>query len=357
MSRMSLENPFLQIPGGTILDTVLPDFILSFAFFTSIAYAVLGKRFDRQRPAIAMSAAIGFAFSIGVVWWEYQHDLSIKNLGPLAVGFAVIILALIIYKAVRQVGGSWAGAGIALGASLLVASLIGSVWPIDEQIVQSIMVVGLTVGILAFLLHHGGSHYPHIASYRQTMPDVRHDMSDLYRDRIISDRLDRGMRHLRKETKLLNEHPEEAGNVMLQLQRMLPAEGWLTERMASLRAKAHGIRNGHIARLEETKHVFADMPASEKKKASARLVDEYKKMENIDEKLQKLDTAVAEAEVRIRELIRQAEYLLANYEYKKVPDLIKAAERLQHRNTGLIKLIEGYEKQLSDIARKVVKET
>ena len=71
-----------------------------------MTYAVLGKRFEKQRPAITMSAAIGFALSIGLVWWERANDLSIKDLGPIAVGFAVLLLAFVMYQSVRQVGGS-----------------------------------------------------------------------------------------------------------------------------------------------------------------------------------------------------------------------------------------------------------
>jgi len=52
---------------------------------------------------------------------------------------------------------------------------------------------------------------------------------------------------------------------------MLPAQGYLTERMAQLRAKAHQVRNGHIARLAETRQVFEKLPTAAKKKASAEL--------------------------------------------------------------------------------------
>ena len=59
-----------------LLEGYLPDFILAFAFFTSVLYAMLGKRFEQQRPAIAMSVAIGFALSIGLVWWERANRFS-----------------------------------------------------------------------------------------------------------------------------------------------------------------------------------------------------------------------------------------------------------------------------------------
>ena len=102
---MFLSNPFANFAFGEIFDTVLPDFVLSFTFFTAITYAVLGKRFGQQRPAVAMSAALGMALSIGFVWWEHSKGISIRNLGPIAVGFAVIMLAGVIYQSIRGVGG------------------------------------------------------------------------------------------------------------------------------------------------------------------------------------------------------------------------------------------------------------
>jgi len=136
-----------------LLDSLLADFVLAFAFFTSMTYAVLGKRFEKQRPAITMSAAIGFALSIGLVWWERANDLSIKDLGPIAVGFAVLLLAFVMYQSVRQVGGSWAGAGITIGAAIIIARLLGLNIPVDWQIVQTIIVVALIFRLLAFMSH------------------------------------------------------------------------------------------------------------------------------------------------------------------------------------------------------------
>ena len=152
-SRMRLENLFFRMNMYELLDSLLADFVLAFAFFTSMTYAVLGKRFEKQRPAITMSAAIGFALSIGLVWWERANDLSIKDLGPIAVGFAVLLLAFVMYQSVRQVGGSWAGAGITIGAAIIIARLLGLNIPVDWQIVQTIIVVALIFRLLAFMSH------------------------------------------------------------------------------------------------------------------------------------------------------------------------------------------------------------
>ncbi|TFH48685.1 MAG: hypothetical protein E4G89_05905, partial [Methanothrix sp.] len=336
---MRLENLFYQLNLYELLDSLLADFVLAFAFFTSMAYAVLGKKFEKQRPAIAMSAAIGFVLSIGLVWWERANDLSIKDLGPIAVGFAVLLLAFVMYQSIHQIGGSWAGAGITIGAAIIIARLLGLNIPVDWQIVQTIIVVALIFGLLAFMSHrHRG--FAHIRPTKPDLPDIKHTMADLYRERHLSKKLDHGLRKVRKQANTLNEHPEQAPAISLQINRMLPAQGYLTEKMAQLRAKAHGVRKGHIARLEETRHVFASVPASAKKKASAELAARYNELVGIDARLERLDRTVAENEKRIRQLTQEAQQYTAKYDYQKLVSCLKQAEKLQHHNSKLIKIID-----------------
>ena len=126
--------------------------------------------------------------------------------------------------------------------------------------------------------------------------------------------------------------------------------------MAQLRAKAHQIRSGHVARLEETRHTFAKLPTSTKKKASAELAARYNQMVGIETRIDRLDHVVAENERRIRELTEKAQQYTANYDHRKLYEAVKAAERLQHHNSHLIKLIERTEHKLSAIAKGVAKE-
>lgn len=352
---MRLEYWLDQWHIEELLDSYLPDFVLAFAFFTSIAYAVLGKRFEQQRPAIAMSAAIGFALSIGLVWWEQVNGLSVKDLGPIAVGFAILVLAFVMYQSIRQIGGSWAGVGVTLGACILIAQVRQFRMPVAPEIIQTITVVALIIGLLAFL-SHTKSHSVRFPQLQPDLPRIRHNMSDLHRERHLSDQLGKGMKKVRRQSGTLNERPKDAGNVLLQLKRMLPAEGHLTEKMAQLRAKAHGIRKGHIARLEESRHVFAKLPTPAKKKAASELATRYNQRVGIDTRLERLDKAVAENEKRIRDLTRQAQAYTAKYDHQKLYQTIKAAEKLQHHNSKLFKTIEQTENKLSAIAKKVAKE-
>jgi hypothetical protein len=54
---MRLANPFPELAIGELFETLLPDFVLAFAFFTALAYAVLGKRFDRRRRGWSRTSA------------------------------------------------------------------------------------------------------------------------------------------------------------------------------------------------------------------------------------------------------------------------------------------------------------
>jgi hypothetical protein len=305
---------------------------------------------------VVASGAIGFALSVGLVWWERANELSIRNLGPIAIGFAILFLCFVMYQSIKVVGGTWAGAGIAIGASILIARMLQLDLFVDPEVIQTVTVAALVVGIFAFILHSQDKlHYlPYVP---KDMPDSRRDMADLYRQRHLSDRLSRNMRNLRKQANNLSKHPADSGNILLQLKRMLPAEGYLTERMAQLRAKAHQIRNGHVARLEETREIFSGLPVSEKKKASAELAARYNQLIDIDTRLERLDRAVAENERRIKDLTGQAQRCAASCDNIKLAETLKAAEKLQKHNSSLFSIINRTENKLANIARKVASET
>ena len=349
------ENPFTGLPGSRVFETVLPDLILSFAFFTSLVYAVLSKRFDHQRSAVGMSVAIGLALSVGLVWWENRMGLSIRNLGPIAIGFAVVVLAIVMYKAIGRVGGSWAGAGIALGVCILIAMIMGFDSPIDPQVIYSLMVVALIVGLLAFLLHQHGrvSHtaFPP-APVRREIAEVRYNRDDLQRDRRIGEGLRQGIRRLMERSRNLGGRTEEASDVMAQIRRLLPAEGWLTEQLARLRRKAYYMRKGHVARIKELRQAMKDLPTRKKQLASWELCKRYQEL-HFDQRLERLGKAVVEFERRIRDLTSRAQQSIANYEYQKVEGLLKEAEKLQTHNSKLLKQIQRTEETITHITQQI----
>ena len=343
-------NPFSDLPIGQLFETLLPDFILAFAFFTALVYGVLAKRFQHQRSAVTVSATAAFALSVGLVWWEQRTGFSIRDLGPFAVGLAIIVLAAVMYQAIRQVGGSWAGIGIALGASLLVSRLVGVNWPIDAQVIQTVITVALILGILAFVGHR--SWHAMGAPFRHAvLPPVRHDMRDRQEGRALSDLLRRRFRDIERRTDRLREHPADGQDILLQLRRMLPAEGWLTERLAGLREKVVRMRKGHVARIEEIRELARQLPVGAKRALSQQMQEQYREL-GLELRLERLDQAVAANEKRIRELTSEAEQATVRYDYQRLHDLLKAAEKLQKHNTSLFGIIDRTEKRLIAAARE-----
>lgn len=355
---MSFPDSLSLFPIGRFFESLLPDFILAFMFFTALVYAVLGRKFDHQRSAVAMSVAVGLALSMGLVWWEAQSGLSVRNLGPIAIGFAVILLGMIMFQGIRQTGGSWAGAGIAMGASILIAWILGVDWPIAPAVIQSLAIVGLLAGIIAFFLHRhvpsSGYHWVP-ANVQPELAGIRHDMSDLYEDRRMDQRVGDALTHLRARTDSLSVHREQAPDFMAQLRRVLPAEGWLTERLAALRARAHVIRKGHLDRIDELHHVIGKLPREVRRKAEQELAARYDEL-HMDKRLERLDAAVAENERRIRDLTREAEAAVTHNDYRKLADLLDAARKLQTHNGKLFTLIEHSEQRLIQASQRVAKD-
>ena len=353
-------NPFSELFRSELLETLLPDFILAFTFFTALSYAVLGKRFGRQKPAAAMSVAVGGALAIGLVWWERDHGWSVRNLGPMSLGFGVIALGMTVFQAVRKTGGNWAGAGIALGAGVLVMWAFGFGLQVGGGVLSAVVVAALLFGFLAFLfhIHRERAHPPALPMVPVAeVADFRNDRLGLERNRRAGNWLKGGLRTLRKETDLLADHPGDATQVLTQIKRMLPVEGWLTERMARLRARAHRTRKGHVARLKETRHVYQRLPQSRKKEAAAELIRRYQKLVGFDKRLERLDRAVAKNEQRIKHITREAGIATTRYDFKKLTTLLEKAEKLQGHNNKLFKHIDRCQQKLIRIARDVAKKT
>lgn len=354
---MGFASPVSLFPIGQLFESLLPDFVLAFTFFTALCYAVLGRRLDHQRSAVAMAAAVGLALSMGLVWWEYQRGWSVRNVGPLAIGFAVILLAMLMFQGIRQTGGSWAGAGLAFGASILVAWVLGADWPIAPAVIQSLAIVALIVGVIAFFLHRhvpSSDYHWTPANVQPELTGIRHDMSDLYQDRRVDQRIGGALANLRARTDSVAVHREQAPDFMAQLRRILPAEGWLTERLAALRARAHIMRKGHLDRIDELRHVIDKLPGDVRKKAERELAARYDEL-HMDKRLERLDAAVAENERRIRDLTREAEAAIVRNDYRKLADLLDAAQKLQAHNANLFKLIDRGEQKLIEAAQQVAK--
>lgn len=352
---MNPQNLLSEFAFGSYLQTYLPDLILAFAFFTSICFAVLSRRFEQKRPAIAASAALGFALSLGLLWWEQANQLSIRNLGPIAVGFILLVIGLTLYAAIRQIGGSWVGALFTLFFCIFIAQLAEIGMPINQQTIQTIIMVTVILGVMAFLSSQS-RHAFHFPSVNPTLKETPISLTELFRDRHLSNDLQQNIRHIRYKSRQPDPVTEETNDIVRQLQRILPAEGYLTQRMAQLRSRVFQIRNGHVSRLEETRKILQNASTNVKKKVSEQLIAKYQKMIGIDTRLERLETVVTKNEKRIRDLTRQAQEYARRFNYEGLYDCLKQAEQLQKHNSRIIRLITHTEYKLNHLAQTTANE-
>ena len=72
----------------------------------------------------------------------------------------------------------------------------------------------------------------------------------------------------------------------------------------------------------------------------------------LDQRLERLDRAVAENERRIRQLTQEAQACSQSGDHKRLTEILAAASRLQHHNSRLFKLIDHTEKHLAGLAQQ-----
>lgn len=350
--RVAWNSPFERILFDGLLDGPLPDFVLAFTFFAALCYAVLGRWFGRERPAAAMSIALGLALAVGLVWWERSAGLSIRNLGPVAVGLALIVLAGVIYAATQRVGGNWAGVGIAFGACLLIGLLLGVRGPGGAPILALLGLIALSFGGVATAAHRRTAQLRPLPPAAEAA-SVTRTFREIDTDRRVADGLARNLVQLRNEAAFAATRPDAATDLRQRLRRVLPAEGWLTSRLAQLRAKAFALRAGHVQRIRQLRGVLRDLPPPVREKAAQELAARYAELE-CDVRLERLDRAVAEVERRVRALTMAAEKSIADGKFDQAPVLLHDAARLQLHNAHLLRLIERTEARMIMAARQIL---
>jgi|GEM_PF-5012413 len=159
---------------------------------------------------------------------------------------------------------------------------------------------------------------------------------------------------LRKEATMLTEHPRDAEDIMLQMRRMLPAEGQLVQRLRALQQTAATIRKQTIARISELLQAYETLTTKMKHKALRELAAQCHDLK-FDDKVQQLESAVMANEKRIHELLSRAQNELAAHRFDVVYEVFKAAEKLQKHNTQLFSLMDRTEKKLLEASHAAAK--
>jgi len=355
MGLAILVTPILKV----LYSGYLPDFLIAFTFFTSLCLATLHKRFNHHSAETGLAVSLGLALATGLVWWEYEHSLSIRNLGSIGILLAFVVAVIIVYHVLEHLGSKSASWIIAIALILIFLSLYTPL-DLDLSVLYTLIFACILLGFVVHAIKVSPREtYRPVIGLSRAPPEIIEadlDLKRLHRDRNLNFNLDKHLRTLKNTTEMLERDPNEASEVYSQISALLPVEGYLTRRMAKLRKMAHHVRKGHIARLKETKSLVSRLSSKSLARASAKLIHGYQNELDMDKRLERLDAAVAANERRILELLRKAREYSQVHRFQDIPDLIKHAERLQYHNAKLFETIERTERKLSNLAFRIVKE-
>jgi len=366
-----------NLPGGGYII----DLGIGLVFFTALSFAVLGRRFEHKRSAAAVSAAMGLALSIGLVAWEIRSGYRLADLGTIAAGFGLVMIALVIYHAMRRVGGHWAGALTALGASLLIGQVVGLAglnhW-MNGVLVPLASLGLIAAGVMKLMMH------PHAAGPTASTPsnpavwrpspkaarpspaEVPEQTADPVREiteqvhaiddvRRLSDRLEDHLAISQRDAQLLTAQPQLAALLRRQLAVMLPESQAVTRRLADLRAKAQMMRLGHLAKIRKLAPQVPRLPPQAARAASQQLRETYKEA-RLETRLDRLDRAAIQAEQRIASIVATVNHMLDAGRYDHAAHELHKAEKLGHQVQRLIKQIESDEKRVLALAVKATRQ-
>lgn len=359
-SRMTKTTllAWTSIPG--FAEPVWIDLALAFTFFTAVTFATLVRRFEHRRSAIAISVALGAALATALIRWMVHHGWSLQHIGPLAAAIVVLVIAIVLTQLLKV---NEKSTGLIFVMVIIgVVAMFANRWEVSSRGLLAPAVITLILAAFMFSKpkHRKGITPPAINSrsiikqrsskskprvLERATPNVR----DLEQGRRQSQALQRGLRRSRRQADRLNEHPKDAQNVLLQLRRMLPTEGRLTNRLAQLREQHHYARKGHIARIKQLRQAINNLNPSQKKQVADEIRRQYTEAK-LATRLERLDKTAADVEARIRQLTGAAEQAAARYDQRRLHSLLKEAESLQKHTTKLFALIEQSQKQLDALA-------
>lgn len=368
MANPLLPDPAWLLPGSGYLI----DFLIALVFFTALAYAVLARRLGHARSAAAASAALGFALSLGLVAWEIKGGWRIADLGPIAAGFALIIIAAVVYHAMQKVGGRWAGVLTALGAAALIGQVLSlpGLSGLFHGVLLPLAGIGLLAAGVMRLMHHQQSFSPLLSTptdvplqtprawsppthnsqapideVRESQDQV-HAIDDVHR---LADRIERSLSDAERWGRALPAQPDLARLIRQHLATLLPATQDITRQLAQLRAHTEVVRRGHLARIRRLAPELPRLDPVAARAASQRLRDLYKEA-RLGERIDRLDRAAVLAEQQITQTLQVVNQLLDAARYDEAASRLHQAARLGKQAGKLIHQIQKQQKHVLALA-------
>lgn len=346
---------FINSLDYAFFDSTLFEFLIIFTFFISLLFVIFKRRFGDRRLAVGLSVTIGLALSIGLTRWMSDKGYTMQNLGPVAIIIIAVFAAAVIYSLIKS-----SGHGIIAVLTIIIlitAALPRSYWLGNHQMIFDTILTAWLLILIWLLIRNAAPHITasSVGRSRYAEADYADDqIKRMYNYRSISNRISGQLRKLKRPS--IGDKNGQSTDILLQLQRILPEQGFLAGQMASLRKNAHLISNGHIAKIRDIKKLCRGMPAWQKNKVSELLIEHYRKESDIDKRLERLEALVAAAEKQSHDLIGRAQICVQTNNFRQYDHIIRKAQKLQDHITHIIKVIIRTEKKLSETAYKIARD-
>ncbi|AQT68735.1 hypothetical protein STSP2_01907 [Anaerohalosphaera lusitana] len=322
-----------------LADSLWTDFVISFTLFTSVCYAVLSRRLNHHRPAAAASTAIGLALSLSLTFWQSANNFSLADLGPLAVSFAAVVIAVVIFGVFRQVVGSLPAAMLSFGVCLVTALSPGLNPPISHDLIALVAFLIVAAALYMVLTNHGQPRIYPQSTPPQSSPDKQRQPAQL------SASIEKQICQAEQNSTRLENDPQNIGQLQRQIEDILPKTSALTDQMARLRKQAAFVKNGQLQRIKKLRMRLMRTPPEQRAAVAANMKKAYKELK-FDDRIERLDYAVAETEKRVRDCLNRSIQLLNAGDTAGLIRMLDRARRLQRHNQKLETVIERSKEKL-----------
>jgi len=348
--------------------TVFIGLAIYLMVFVGISQITLGSRFQ-GRGGKAITIAIGISLALALAISERYLGFSLRSLGPIAVGIFLAILSVMIYRLIKQLGGSFAVSGSLAYIIILLfltATMPGFFTWVNQNI--PLLNLGLVIGfilalynVISHLFKHKGLSQKLAEKFKNVKAESIEDISKLANSKsfqrsqikpITKQAFKTGNQILNELAEILKsiekygQLPEARAEIKKQIDKILPEQMELMETIKTLQT-----RHGRILAFDlgvysqEFQNRYRGLSGPEKAAMKKELEDEYVKL-GIEKQLPVLERQIEDYQIGIKNYLNQASSSLLAGEIDNAKAYVKKAINLGQQTKTILNRLRNLERQI-----------
>ena len=348
--------------------TVFIGLAIYLMVFVGISQITLGSRFQ-GRGGKAITIAIGISLALALAISERYLGFSLRSLGPIAVGIFLAILSVMIYRLIKQLGGSFAVSGSLAYIIILLfltATMPGFFTWVNQNI--PLLNLGLVIGfilalynVISHLFKHKGLSQKLAEKFKNVKAESIEDISKLANSKsfqrsqikpITKQAFKTGNQILNELAEILKsiekygQLPEARAEIKKQIDKILPEQMELMETVKTLQT-----RHGRILAFDmgvysqEFQNRYRELSGPEKAMMKKQLEDEYVKL-GIEKQLPVLERQIEDYQTGIKNYLNQASSSLMTGDIVNAKGYVKKAISLEQQTKSILNRLRNFERQI-----------